>query len=74
MIWLDLRAFLTSPTFDAERDLFERIFERARVSISPGQVFHCTEPGWFRLCFTVPEARRREGLKRLVACLEEQKS
>ena len=70
VMWLDLRAFLGSASFEAERALFERTFEEARVSISPGKVFHCSEPGWFRLCFTVPEARRLEGLQRLIACLE----
>ena len=69
VMWLDLRAFLDSVSFEAERNLFERLFGRGRVSISPGQVFHCIEPGWFRLCFTVPESTRMEGLKRLVASL-----
>jgi aspartate/methionine/tyrosine aminotransferase len=66
VVWLDLRAFLDSISFEAERDLFEHMFEQGRVNISPGKVFHCAEPGWFRLCFTVPESHRREGLKRLI--------
>ena len=70
VMWLDLRAFLGSASFEAERDLFDRIFEQGRVSISPGKVFHCSEPGWFRLCFTVPGPHRKEGLKRLITCLE----
>jgi aspartate/methionine/tyrosine aminotransferase len=69
VMWLDLRAFLGSASLDAERDLFNRVFEQGRVSISPGKVFHCSEPGWFRLCFTVPGPHCREGLKRLIGCL-----
>jgi aspartate/methionine/tyrosine aminotransferase len=69
VMWLDLRVFLRSPSFDAERVLFDGVFERGRVNISPGRVFHCSEPGWFRLCFTVPGSRRKEGLKRLISCL-----
>lgn len=72
VMWLDLREFLTSASFEAERALFNQIFEELKVSITPGQAFHCLEPGWFRLCFTVPEAHRTEGLKRLVEYLKEQ--
>jgi 1-aminocyclopropane-1-carboxylate synthase len=63
--WLDLRHLLPSMSFEGERGLFDDILGQCRVSISPGQVFHCTEPGWFRLCFTVPESHRTEGLTRL---------
>ena len=65
VLWLDLRAFLASNSFQAERQLCEEIFHQCRVNISPGEAFHCSEPGWFRLCFTAPEAERREGLRRL---------
>jgi 1-aminocyclopropane-1-carboxylate synthase len=65
VLWLDLRRFLPSDTFEGERELFVKVFEECRVSISPGYAFHCVEPGWFRLCFTVPEPHRTEGLKRL---------
>jgi aspartate/methionine/tyrosine aminotransferase len=70
VVWLDLRCFLASASFEAERRLFEAIFEDCRVNISPGRVFHCAEPGWFRLCFTVPESHRVEGLKRLATHLK----
>ncbi|HEU4948173.1 MAG TPA: aminotransferase class I/II-fold pyridoxal phosphate-dependent enzyme, partial [Kribbella sp.] len=50
-VWMDLRASLAEPTFDAEHALWQRIFTEAKVNISPGGVFHCAEPGWFRLCF-----------------------
>jgi aspartate/methionine/tyrosine aminotransferase len=66
VVWFDLRSFLSDASFEAERRLFEHMFERYRVNISPGRVFHCTEPGWFRLCFAVPEPHRREGLRRLI--------
>lgn len=70
VMWLDLRAFLASMSFEAESDLFEQMFEGAKLSISPGRAFHCIEPGWFRLCFTVPPSHLSEGLKRLVRCLQ----
>jgi aspartate/methionine/tyrosine aminotransferase len=70
VLWLDLRGFLTSASFDGERSLFDRIFEELKVSITPGQAFHCLEPGWFRLCFTVPETHRAEGVRRLLTYLK----
>lgn len=70
VMWLDLRAFLRHTSVEAERDLFDFIFEQARVNISPGKVFHSREPGWFRLCFAVPGPSLKEGLKRLIRCLE----
>jgi aspartate/methionine/tyrosine aminotransferase len=70
VMWLDLRRFLALPTFEGERELFDAIFEECRVSISPGQAFHCIEPGWFRLCFTIPESHRTEGLRRILTYLK----
>lgn len=69
VLWLDLRAFLSTSSFVGERQLCEQIFNQCRVSIAPGELFHCGEPGWFRLCFTLPEAARREGLRRLIQFL-----
>jgi aspartate/methionine/tyrosine aminotransferase len=69
VLWLDLRRYLPSASFEGERALFDAVLEECRVNISPGQAFHCPEPGWFRLCFTVPEPERAEGLRRLTAYL-----
>ena len=69
VLWLDLRARLREPSFAAERELWQEIFTEAKVSITPGGGFHCSEPGWFRLCFTVPSSHLREGLRRLAESL-----
>ena len=66
LLWIDLRAFLPAASVAGERELCDRILRDCRVNISPGQAFHCSEPGWFRLCFTMPESHRSEGLRRLV--------
>jgi len=68
-LWLDLRPFLTESSFDGEMNLFKRIFNECKVNVSPGQAFHCHEPGWFRLCYAVPHLD--EGLKRLIAYFSE---
>jgi 1-aminocyclopropane-1-carboxylate synthase len=69
VIWIDLRKFLLSPSFEDEQQLWKRLLDQDRVSISPGQAFHCNEPGWFRLCFTAPAAHLDAGLERLTQAL-----
>lgn len=49
--WVDMRHLLVSHTFEAEKELWEKIIFQVGLNISPGSSFHCTEPGWFRLCF-----------------------
>lgn len=65
VLWIDLRSRLRSSSFEDERVLCEEILRRCKVSISAGGAFHCSEPGWYRLCFTAPELHRVEGLRRL---------
>lgn len=38
----------------------------AGVSIIPGTKFHCSEPGWFRILFSVPEEELQEGTRAFV--------
>jgi aspartate/methionine/tyrosine aminotransferase len=64
-LWSNLREWLTDPTFAAERTLWRRIFDVARVNILPGEIFRCPEPGWFRVCHTAEEVTVSEGLGRL---------
>lgn len=49
--WMDLRRLLKEATFEAEMELWRVIIEEARINVSPGASFHCSEPGWFRVCF-----------------------
>ena len=49
--WVDMRHLLSSNTFDAEMELWKRILREAGLNISPGASCHCSEPGWFRMCF-----------------------
>ena len=47
----DLRDFLASPTFEAERDLWRRMVDHG-VNLTPGKAIRSPEPGLFRVCFT----------------------
>ncbi|GAB2279595.1 acetyl-CoA synthetase [Dionaea muscipula] len=49
--WVDMRHLLTSTTFEAEMELWMKIVYQVRLNISPGSSCHCSEPGWFRVCF-----------------------
>src|SRR5207244_9758369 len=60
-VWVDLRPWLSSPSFAAEQALWRCLMDDGRVSITPGQVFHGPEPGWFRLSHALDPAHVREG-------------
>lgn len=64
-VWTDLRPWLADGTAAAEQELWRQLFDQARVSLTPGQVFHAPEPGWFRLCHAVGADQVREGIARL---------
>ncbi|XP_073042848.1 LOW QUALITY PROTEIN: 1-aminocyclopropane-1-carboxylate synthase-like [Primulina eburnea] len=49
--WMDLRRLLKEQTFEAEMDLWRVIINEVKINVSPGASFHCSEPGWFRVCF-----------------------
>ncbi|CAI9763081.1 unnamed protein product [Fraxinus pennsylvanica] len=49
--WIDMKHLLKSNTFEAETELWKRILYESGLNVSPGSSFHCTEPGWFRICF-----------------------
>ncbi|EXB78257.1 1-aminocyclopropane-1-carboxylate synthase [Morus notabilis] len=49
--WVDMRHLLRSNTFEAEMELWKKIVYDVKLNISPGSSCHCTEPGWFRVCF-----------------------
>ena len=68
-LWISLRAFLSEDTFAAEASLHQALLHGARVNLSPGAVFHCTEPGWFRLCFASEADTLQAGLQRLASAL-----
>nr|ARO76405.1 ACC synthase [Narcissus tazetta subsp. chinensis] len=49
--WMDLRSMLKAATSDAEIELWRMIIDKVKLNVSPGTSFHCSEPGWFRVCF-----------------------
>lgn len=70
-IWLNLGKWLSAQTFEAEMELYNYILDKAKVNISPGQVFHSADPGWFRLCYAREPEMINEAVNRLSAVLGE---
>ncbi|KAJ4839146.1 acetyl-CoA synthetase [Turnera subulata] len=50
-MWMDLRGLLKEKSFDGEMMLWRLIINEVKLNVSPGCSFHCSEPGWFRVCF-----------------------
>ncbi|OAY59767.1 1-aminocyclopropane-1-carboxylate synthase [Manihot esculenta] len=50
-VWMDLRRLLKEQTVEGETALWRVIIKDVKLNVSPGSSFHCTEPGWFRVCF-----------------------
>ena len=70
-VLLDLRRFLTQPTWDAENALWRRLLDGADVNLTPGAACHVGEPGFFRLCYAgVPSDTLEVGVRRIVALLD----
>ncbi|XP_077233654.1 1-aminocyclopropane-1-carboxylate synthase 3-like [Tasmannia lanceolata] len=49
--WVDMRHLLSSKTKEGEIKLWKKILYEVGLNVSPGSSCHCTEPGWFRVCF-----------------------
>ncbi|GAB2271753.1 acetyl-coenzyme A synthetase 2 [Dionaea muscipula] len=56
-VWMDLRHLLdqqrpsTLGLEEGELALWRLIINDVKINLSPGSSFHCSEPGWFRVCF-----------------------
>lgn len=49
--WMNLSPLLEKPTREGELDLWRTMLHEVKLNISPGSSCHCSEPGWFRVCF-----------------------
>ncbi|KAJ1423479.1 Pyridoxal phosphate-dependent transferase, major domain [Sesbania bispinosa] len=66
--WVDMRHLLSSVSFEAEKEVWKRILYEVGFNISPGSSCHCSEPGWFRMCFAnMSEDTLQVAMKRMKA-------
>lgn len=70
-VLVDLRSKLETYNFEAELKLWRRLFYDGKLNTSPGSVFHCAEPGFFRICFAQEESVLRHGVVRLQKTLRQ---
>ncbi|KAL2321371.1 hypothetical protein Fmac_030340 [Flemingia macrophylla] len=49
--WMNMSPLLEKPTREGELELWNTILLQVKLNISPGSSCHCSEPGWFRVCF-----------------------
>lgn len=68
--WLDLSKYLSKQDDEAEMQLYEHILKEARINITPGQFFHSSKPGWFRLCYARPDHLLELSVGRLAEALK----
>ncbi|WCJ42640.1 1-aminocyclopropane-1-carboxylate synthase [Euphorbia peplus] len=72
--WMNLSPFLEKPTKKGELDLWNLIIKDVKLNISPGSSCHCSEPGWFRVCFAnMSEQTLEVAMKRIHNFMEQRK-
>ncbi|RWR73594.1 1-aminocyclopropane-1-carboxylate synthase 7-like protein [Cinnamomum micranthum f. kanehirae] len=49
--WMNLNPLLENTTREGELGLWNSILHEVKLNISPGSSCHCSEAGWFRVCF-----------------------
>ncbi|KAA8523221.1 hypothetical protein F0562_009644 [Nyssa sinensis] len=72
--WMNLSPLLEKPTRECELALWKSILHEVKLNISPGSSCHCSEPGWFRVCFAnMSEQTLEIALKRIHDFMEQRK-
>lgn len=49
--WMNLSPYLKEQSKEGELEIWNDILNEVKLNISPGCSCHCTQPGWFRVCF-----------------------
>ena len=66
-IMADFSAYLEKQEFAEEHVLWQKIYNDLMINVSPGQLFGCDRPGWFRMCYAFEEDTVKEAVRRLAA-------
>ena len=64
-VMADFSDYLEKQEFAAEQVLWEKIYNELMINVSPGQLFGCSRPGWFRACYAFDEDTVEEACRRL---------
>lgn len=66
-IMADFSAYMDKQEFAEEHVLWQKIYNDLMINVSPGQLFGCDRPGWFRMCYAFEEDTVKEACRRLAA-------
>lgn len=73
--WMNLSPLLETPTREGELALWKSMLHEVKLNISPGSSCHCSEPGWFRVCFAnMSEPTLEVALKRINNFMDQRKT
>lgn len=73
--WMNLSPLLEKPTKEGELDLWRTMVHELKLNISPGSSCHCSEPGWFRVCFAnMSEHTLEVALERIHKYMEQRRT
>lgn len=73
--WMNLSPLLESPTREGELALWKSMLHEVKLNISPGSSCHCSEPGWFRVCFAnMSEETLQVAMKRIKNFMDQRKT
>lgn len=64
-VMADLSEYMEKQEFSAEQVLWDKIYNELMLNISPGGLFGCERPGWFRACYAFDENTVEEACRRL---------
>lgn len=64
-IMVDFSAYMDKQEFAEEHVLWQKIYNDLMINVSPGQLFGCDRPGWFRMCYAFEEDTVKEACRRL---------
>ncbi|GLT46343.1 hypothetical protein SLA2020_201040 [Shorea laevis] len=73
-VWMDLHRLLKDQSFEAEMELWKVIINEIKLNVSPGSSFHCSEPGWFRVCIAnMDDSTMKVALSRITNFMDRNK-
>ncbi|PAN17633.1 hypothetical protein PAHAL_3G145400 [Panicum hallii] len=70
-VWVDMRPLLDEATVAGELRLWLQVVAEAKLNISPGSSCHCSEPGWFRVCFANMSLETLDAALQRLSCFTE---
>ncbi|RLM98482.1 1-aminocyclopropane-1-carboxylate synthase 7-like [Panicum miliaceum] len=70
-VWVDMRPLLDEATVAGELRLWRQVVAEAKLNISPGSSCHCSEPGWFRVCFANMSLETLDAALQRLSCFTE---